>query len=115
MDAACAADSWVWLYVLLAVAISTSLGFAMCAVKAALNAAWACARRPGAAPRDTAQKEEESHEPVLQEPHEPVLQESLHGTPENRGRVSHRSNTAPPRLERNAANRHEPTEMFPPW
>ncbi len=111
MDAACAADSWIWLYVLLAVAISTSLGFAMCAVKAALNAAWACARRPGAAPRDTAQKEEESHEPMLQEPHE----QSLHRTPENRGRVSHRSNTAPPRLERNAANRHEPTEMFPPW
>lgn len=39
MDAACAADSWVWLYVLLAVVIPTSLGFVMGVVKAALIAA----------------------------------------------------------------------------
>lgn len=39
MDAACASDSWVWLYVLLAVVIPTSLGFVMGVVKAALIAA----------------------------------------------------------------------------
>ena len=39
MDAACAEDSWVWLYVLLAVVIPTSLGFVMGVVKAALIAA----------------------------------------------------------------------------
>jgi len=39
IDAACAADSWVWLYVLLAVVIPTSLGFVMGVVKAALLAA----------------------------------------------------------------------------
>jgi len=39
MDADCAADSWVWLFVLLAVVIPTSLGFVMGIVKAALLAA----------------------------------------------------------------------------
>ena len=39
MDAACAADSWVWLYVLLAIVIPTSWGFVMGVVKAALLAA----------------------------------------------------------------------------
>jgi len=36
MDAECAEDSWVWLYVLLAVVIPTSLGFVMGLVKTAL-------------------------------------------------------------------------------
>ena len=39
MDAACAADSWVWLYVLLVVVIPTSLGFVMGLVKTGLNMA----------------------------------------------------------------------------
>lgn len=39
MDAPCAQESWVWLYVLLAVVIPTSLGFVMGVVKAALLAA----------------------------------------------------------------------------
>jgi len=39
MDAACAEDSWVWLYVLLVVVIPTSLGFVMGLVKTGLNIA----------------------------------------------------------------------------
>ena len=39
MDAPCAQESWVWLYVLLALVIPTSLGFVMGVVKAALLAA----------------------------------------------------------------------------
>lgn len=39
MDAACAEESWVWLYVLLAVVIPTSLGFVMGLVKTGLNIA----------------------------------------------------------------------------
>ena len=37
MDAPCAAQSWVWLYVLLVVIIPTSLGFVMFAVEAVLK------------------------------------------------------------------------------
>jgi hypothetical protein len=89
--------------------------------------AWSCARpaasisRHGAAPRDTAPKEEESHEPLLQEAHEPMLQQSPHGTPEIRGRLSRRSNTAPSRLVtttlgpfRNDGNLPEPNNLFHP-
>lgn len=39
MDAACAEESWVWLYVLLAIVIPTSLGFVMGLVKTGLNLA----------------------------------------------------------------------------
>jgi hypothetical protein len=39
MDAACASESWVWLYVLLAIVIPTSLGFVMGLVKTGLNLA----------------------------------------------------------------------------
>jgi hypothetical protein len=36
---ACAQDSWVWLFVLLAIAIPTGLGFVMGLVKTGLNMA----------------------------------------------------------------------------
>jgi len=39
MDCACASESWVWLYVLLAIVIPTSLGFVMGLVKTGLNLA----------------------------------------------------------------------------
>ena len=44
MDAACAEESWVWLYVLLAIVIPTSLGFVMGLVKTGLNLVPACLR-----------------------------------------------------------------------
>jgi hypothetical protein len=39
MDAECAGDSWVWLYVLLVVVIPTSLGFVIGIVRSGLNLA----------------------------------------------------------------------------